>query len=78
MSINVTAVYIIIVVFPITSAGVIRWINIDERVMQTANVIKFLPEQSSDDMRTMLAKLTVSDPDSQDIYMAFGDRNEFS
>ncbi len=53
------------------------WINIDERVMQTANVIKFLPEQSSDDMRTMLAKLTVSDPDSQDIYMAFGDRNEF-
>ncbi|MBO4347095.1 MAG: methyl-accepting chemotaxis protein [Lachnospiraceae bacterium] len=53
------------------------WTNIDERVMQTANVIKFLPEQSSDDMGTMLAKLTIADPDSQDIYMAFGDRNEF-
>ena len=53
------------------------WSSIEERVDQTADVIKDLPEQSYDDMLSMLLKITASDPDSQDIYMAYGDTNTF-
>ena len=53
------------------------WSSIEERVDQTANVIKDLPEQSTDDMLAMLLKITESDPDSQDVYMAYGDINVF-
>ena len=53
------------------------WSNIEERVDQTADVIRNIPEPSHDDMLAMLLKITASDPDSQDIYMAFGDDNTF-
>ncbi|MCR4807461.1 MAG: methyl-accepting chemotaxis protein [Lachnospiraceae bacterium] len=53
------------------------WNNIETRVNQTAEVIKNLPEPSNDDMLAMLLKITSDDPDSQDIYMAFGDTGTF-
>ncbi|MCR4764098.1 MAG: methyl-accepting chemotaxis protein [Lachnospiraceae bacterium] len=53
------------------------WNNIEERVGQTAEVIKNSPEMSYDDMLTMLLALTAKDPDSQDIYMAYGDASVF-
>lgn len=53
------------------------WSNIEERVAQTANVIKSSPELSHDDTLSMLLQLTAEDPDSQDIYMAFGDESVF-
>ncbi len=53
------------------------WSNIEERVGQTADVIRNIPEPSHDDMLAMLLKITASDPDSQDVYMAFGDDNTF-
>ncbi|MCR5002101.1 MAG: methyl-accepting chemotaxis protein [Lachnospiraceae bacterium] len=53
------------------------WSDIEQRVAQTADVIKNIPEPSHDDMLAMLLKITESDPDSQDIYMAFGDDNTF-
>ena len=53
------------------------WSDIEQRVAQTADVIKNIPEPSHDDMLAMLLKITASDPDSQDIYMAFGDDNTF-
>ena len=53
------------------------WNSIEERVGQTASVIKNAPDMSYDDTLTMLLALTKSDPDSQDIYMAFGDDSVF-
>lgn len=53
------------------------WSSIEERVGQTAAVYRNLPEQSYDDTLAMLLKLTEEDPDSQDIYMAFGDTGKF-
>ena len=53
------------------------WSDIEERVAQTAAVIRNIPEPSHDDMLAMLLKITASDPDSQDVYMAFGDDNTF-
>ncbi len=53
------------------------WKSVEERVDQTAAVIKNSPEMSYDDMLTMLLAITKSDPDSQDIYMAFGKENVF-
>lgn len=53
------------------------WSSIEERVGQTASVYRNLPEQSYDDTLAMLLKLTADDPDSQDIYMAFGDTGKF-
>ena len=53
------------------------WSSIEERVRQTADVIRNIPEPSHEDMLAMLLKITASDPDSQDIYMAFGDSNTF-
>ena len=53
------------------------WSGIEERVGQTSEVIKNLPEQSNEDMLAMLLKITASDPDSQDIYMAYADTMTF-
>lgn len=53
------------------------WNSIEERVRQTAEVYKNLPELSYEDTLAMLLKITKSDPDSQDIYMAFGETGKF-
>lgn len=53
------------------------WSSIEIRVAQTADVIKNTPELSYDDALNMLLKLTETDPDSQDIYMAYGDTGTF-
>ncbi len=53
------------------------WSNVEQRVAQTADVIKNLPKISYEDQLAMLLKLTEADPDSQDIYMAFGNDNKF-
>ena len=53
------------------------WSSIEERVGQTADVIRNIPELSEEDARNMLLKLTELDPDSQDIYMAYGDTGVF-
>ena len=53
------------------------WNNIEERVQQTANVMRNTPELSYDDALAMLLKLTEMDPDSQDIYLAYGDTGKF-
>ena len=48
------------------------WSLIENRVEQTADVIRNAPEMSYDDTLKMLLALTAEDPDSQDIYMAYG------
>ncbi len=53
------------------------WSSIEERVGQTGEVIRNIPQLSDEDMLAMLLKLTEADPDSQDIYMAFGDTSQF-
>ena len=53
------------------------WNSVKERVNQTAAVIRNSPELSHEDMRNMLLKLTETDPDSQDVYMAYGDSSVF-
>lgn len=53
------------------------WSEVEERVNQTAQVIKTLPRTTFDDLLVLLLELTESDPDSQDIYMAFGNQNLF-
>lgn len=53
------------------------WNSIEDRVAQTAEVYKNTPAMSYDDTLNMLLSLTKSDPDSQDIYIAFGDDNKF-
>lgn len=53
------------------------WAGVEDRVEQTASVIRNIPEPSYDDMLAMLLKITASDPDSQDVYMAYGDTNKF-
>ncbi|MCR5793030.1 MAG: methyl-accepting chemotaxis protein [Lachnospiraceae bacterium] len=53
------------------------WSSIEQRVKQTADVYRNLPEASQDDVHDMLLKLTEEDPDSQDIYIAYGDDNVF-
>lgn len=53
------------------------WNSIRERVKQTANVYKSTPELSQEDALQMLLKLTELDPDSQDIYIAYGDTGVF-
>ncbi len=53
------------------------WSNIEQRVAQTSDVIGNLPEQSYDDTLAMLLTLTELDPDSQDIYMAYGETGKF-
>ena len=53
------------------------WSNIGERVEQTADILRNTPELSYDEALAMLLKLTELDPDSQDIYMAYGDTGKF-
>ena len=53
------------------------WENICQRVGQTADVMRNTPELSYDDALSMLLKLTELDPDSQDIYLAYGDTGKF-
>lgn len=53
------------------------WNSIEERVNQTAQVLKNSPELSYDDALALLLKLTAEDPDSQDIYIGYGDTNTF-
>ncbi|MCR5251522.1 MAG: methyl-accepting chemotaxis protein [Lachnospiraceae bacterium] len=53
------------------------WNSIEERVGQTADMMRNTPELSYDDAREMLLKLTEIDPDSQDIYLAYGDTGVF-
>ena len=53
------------------------WSGIEERVGQTANVMKNLPESTHDDTLAMLLKITASDPDSQDVYIGYGDDGVF-
>ncbi len=53
------------------------WTSIEERVGQTADVMKNIPDLSYDDALSMLLKLTELDPDSQDIYLAYGETGKF-
>ncbi|MCR4797368.1 MAG: methyl-accepting chemotaxis protein [Lachnospiraceae bacterium] len=53
------------------------WSNIEERVSQTAKVIQSSPSLSEKEILNILLSVTASDPDSHDIYMAFGDTNVF-
>lgn len=53
------------------------WSGIEGRVKQTADIWKNSPEMSYDDALAMLLELTVIDPDSQDIYVAYGATSEF-
>ena len=53
------------------------WSNVQQRVQQVADVLKNTPELNYDDALKMLLKLTEIDPDSQDIYIAYGDTNKF-
>ena len=53
------------------------WSSIEERVGQTADIMRNTPELSYDDALAMLLKLTELDPDSQDIYLAYGDTGKF-
>ncbi len=53
------------------------WNSIEMRVAQTADVMRNTPELSYDDALAMLLKLTELDPDSQDIYLAYGDTGKF-
>lgn len=53
------------------------WSNIESRVAQTASVFKNIPEPNYDDTLKMLLALTEADPDSQDIYIAYGDTSKF-
>ena len=53
------------------------WNAIKERVGQTAQVMRNTPKLSKDDALTMLLALTEQDPDSQDIYIGYGDTGVF-
>ena len=53
------------------------WSGVETRVAQTADVMRNLPENSYDDTLSMLLNLTSTDPDSQDIYIAYGDSMVF-
>ncbi len=53
------------------------WSSIEQRVAQTADVMRNTPELSYDEALSMLLKLTELDPDSQDIYLAYGDTGKF-
>ncbi len=53
------------------------WQSIEDRVQQTADVMRNSPDMSYDDTLAMLLKLTELDPDSHDIYMSYGDTGVF-
>lgn len=62
-----------------TYAGDIEswWSGVCQRVGQTADIMRNTPDLSYDDALAMLLKLTELDPDSQDIYLAYGDTGKF-
>lgn len=53
------------------------WSNIEERVRQIAEVWKNTPELTYEEALDMVLGLTKSDPDSQDIYIGYGDSGKF-
>ena len=53
------------------------WSLIESRVQQTADVWRNSPEMEYEEARQMLLALTAADPDSQDIYVAYGDDMTF-
>lgn len=53
------------------------WHSIEERVKQTGDVLRNTPKMSYEDTLAMLLKLTELDPDSHDVYMAYGDDMTF-
>ncbi len=53
------------------------WNSIQNRVQQTADVVKNMPTQKNEDTQAMLMRITELDPDSQDIYMAIEADNAF-
>ena len=53
------------------------WGSIEGRVQQTADVWRNSPEMTYDEALTMLLALTELDPDSQDIYVGYGDDMTF-
>ncbi len=53
------------------------WDSIEARVEQTGKVIMNSPALSNEDMTALLLQLTAEDPDSHDVYMAYGDTNVF-
>lgn len=53
------------------------WKGIEQRVSQTADVLKNLPEMSKEDELKMLLEITKTDPDAQDIYIGYGNTGTF-
>lgn len=53
------------------------WSGIEDRVAQTADVYRNIPDLSYDDTLNMLLELTALDPDSQDIYIGYGKTGRF-
>ena len=53
------------------------WSDICQRVSQTADVMRSTPTLSEDDALKMVLSLTEKDPDSQDIYLAYGKTGTF-
>ncbi|MCR4793031.1 MAG: methyl-accepting chemotaxis protein [Lachnospiraceae bacterium] len=53
------------------------WSLIEGRVLMTANIWRSSPAMSYDQSRKLLMALTELDPDSQDIYMAYGNTGMF-
>lgn len=53
------------------------WSEIETRVQTTADVFRNAPTLTPDESLTILLELTKVDPDSQDIYMAYGKENIF-
>ena len=53
------------------------WSLIEGRVEQTANIWKSSPKMTHDESLKLLLDLTAADPDSQDIYVAYGDEMVF-
>ena len=60
------------------SAEIYNWWNgVEARVDQIANVYNSTPKMSESDTLNMLLDLTKVDPDSQDIYIGYGDTSVF-
>jgi len=53
------------------------WNGVQTRVVQTADVYKNIRSMQYEDTLDMLLKITASDPDAQDIYMAYGKSGRF-
>ena len=53
------------------------WSSIEERVGQVAKDIMYSPSLSHDEILQLLLKITPEDPDSHDLYIAYGDENVF-